>query len=73
MEILLKRLSKSLTYPKKGQRIRKLLYRSEPPQEIMEKVEPPKILTKAEKEQMYFFEPYCRNMDDAELFRPLCA
>ncbi|KAL0270870.1 UNVERIFIED_CONTAM: hypothetical protein PYX00_008142 [Menopon gallinae] len=76
MEVLLRRLHRSLLYPMKGyQRAipRRLVHRSEPRKEELKKYDHLRIRTQEEKENEYFYGEICRNEGEASLYRPLCA
>ncbi|KAK6632663.1 hypothetical protein RUM43_013431 [Polyplax serrata] len=70
MEMLLKRLKKALSGPPKGRKERKMVARSQPPEEELNRKKQPKILTKEEKERMFLFG---RATETAEQVRPLCV
>lgn len=73
IENLMKTLRKSLEPKKEDRRTRKLLWRSEPPVEKMERPLQAKALTKEEMEYLYFFTDFCPATDDPETGKNLCA
>ena len=70
MNRLLKKLSNALRSQKKKVLERKIVGRSQPPEEKLKKIKLPKILTKEERENFFFFGT---PENSTKLHRPLWA
>lgn len=73
IENLMNTLRKSLEPGEKVKKGRKLIWRSEPMTEKMERQLQKNQLTKEELEYLYFFTDFCAATDDAETGKALCA